>query len=341
MFNIKYIKTEPTTFMMQFAKGKLKRKGNGLAFWYFAPTTALVAVPLATTELPFMFKETTQDFQEVTVQGQVVYRVADPEKLASMLNFTLKEDGKTYASEDPKKLNNRIVNLVQVKTLTAIEQLELRQAITASQALVKAVKCELTNAEMLNKLGIEIVDLNILAIKPTPETARALESTVREQLLEAADDATYKRRNSAIEQERAVKENELKTEMAVENKQREIEEAKLQTEQMLQEKRRDMERIDLEADITQEEKRVELINISVENERKQADMKAYEIEKTMEALNKVDADILQAMTMAQLNPQQLMALGFKELAGGADKIGNLNLSPDLLQAITGQLNMAR
>lgn len=341
MLNIKYIKAEPTTFLLQFSQGKLRRKGNGLAFWYFAPMTSLVAIPLATTELPFMFKETTIDFQEVTVQGQVIYRISDPEKMAGMLDFTLKEDQTGYASEDPNKLNNRIVNLVQVKTQIAVDKLELRQVISSAQTLVKVIKAELVASEILEKLGIEIVDLNILAIKPIPETARALEATVREQLLEAADEAIYKRRNASIEHERDVKENELKTELAIEGKQREIKEAKLAADRVLQEQRREMERIDFEADIAREEQRQQLVERAVENDRKQADVKAYQIGTTMEALNKIDAKVLEALTLSKLDPQQLMALGFKELAGNADKIGNLNIAPDFLQAITGQLNIKR
>lgn len=336
MFNIKYIKAEPTTFLLQYTKGKLKRQGNGLAFWYFSPTTSLVSIPMGTTELPFMFKQTTGDFQEVTVQGQIVYRISDPQKLANMMNFTLKADGENYESEDPNKLNSRIVNLAQVKTQTAVEQLDLRQVITAAQTLVKAVKAELINSNMLNTLGIEIVDMNILAIKPTPETARALEATIREQLLEEADDALYKRRNSSIEQERTVKENELKTELAIEAKQQELKESQLEAEKALQEQRREMKRLALQGDIQQEEQRQQLVDLSTENDRKQADVKAYEIAGTMEALSKVDAKVLEAMTMAKLDPQQLMALGFRELAG-ADNIGQLNIAPDLLQAISGQL----
>lgn len=262
MFNVQYIKVEPTTFVLQYTKGKLKRQGNGLAFWYFAPTTSLVAIPMGTTELPFMFKETTKDFQEVTVQGQIIYRIQNPEKLADMMNFTLKADGITYESEDPIKLDNRIVNLVQVKTQTAVEQMQLRQVITAAQPLVKVVKAELAESAMLQTLGLEIVDMNILAIKPTPETARALEATIREQLLEEADEATYKRRNASIEQERAVKENELKTELAIEAKQQEIQQAQLQAEKNEQQQRREMQQLALQGDIQQEEQRQQLVEIS-------------------------------------------------------------------------------
>ncbi len=126
MFNIQYIKAEPTTFLMQYKNGVLKRQGAGLSFFYYGPTTSLVTVPTGTTDLPFMLKENTQDYQQITVQGQVVYRINDPSKLSSLMNFSLKADGSSYSSEDPDNLPNRIVNLVQVKMRTAIEQLNLQ-----------------------------------------------------------------------------------------------------------------------------------------------------------------------------------------------------------------------
>lgn len=335
MFNINYIKVDPTTYLMKFKNGKLTQKGAGISLWFYAPTTSLVAVPTGTTDLPFIFKETTQDYQEVSVQGQLVYRIADPEKLASLMNFTIRNGSKnlSYESDDPDKLHNRITNLVQVKMNTAIEQLNLRQAIMSSQALVHSIKADLSQSEVLTTLGVEIIDLSIVAIKPIPETARALEATVREQLLQEADEATYSRRNASIEQERAVKENELNTELAIENKQRQIKEEKLKAERMLAEQRREMEREKLEADISQEQQRQTLIDIATQNERKQADAKAYDIAATMEALSKVDAKVMEAMTMGNLSPQQLMAQAFRELATSADKIGQLNISPDLLETL--------
>jgi len=340
MFNIKYIKVDPTTFLMQFKKGQVKRKGSGLSLWYYAPSTSLVAVPTGTSDLPFIFKETTQDYQEVTVQGQLVYRIAEPEKLAALMNYTLKSDASssnlTYRAEDPDKLRNRILNLIQVKMSASIENMKLRESLSASQALVKKIKTDLVSSDVLTTLGIEVIDLSIVAIKPAPETSRALEASVREQLLEEADDALYKRRNASIEQERVVKENELSTELAIEAKQREIKEAKLKAERALQEQRREMKRELLAAEVEQEQQRQELVELATDNARKQADAKAYEVAETMKALSKVDAKVLEAMTMGNLDPQQLMAQAFRELAGGAEKIGQLNIAPDLLQAIAGR-----
>src|SRR5690242_8783815 len=113
MFGFRFIKAEPTQYVIQFRNGRPVREGAGLAFWYFEATSSIVSVPTESVNEPFIFPEITQDFQEVTVQGQVTYRVADPRKTASLLNFALDRKGR-YASEDPTKLSQRLIDEVQV-----------------------------------------------------------------------------------------------------------------------------------------------------------------------------------------------------------------------------------
>ena len=143
MFGVKFIKVQPTTYLLQYRGGKVVRDGVGLSFFYYAPTTSLVAVPVASTDTPFIFQETTGDFQNVTIQGQVTYRVSEPKRLAALLNYTLAKDGETYVSEDPEKLPERVIHVINVLTRAELQKLELREAIRASDELVKAVKAGL------------------------------------------------------------------------------------------------------------------------------------------------------------------------------------------------------
>jgi hypothetical protein len=76
---------------------------------------------------------------------------------------------------------------------------------------------QLSQSEAMKALGVEMLTFAVLAIKATPEMSRALEAEARELLLRQADNAIYDRRNSAVEQERRIKENELNTEIAVED----------------------------------------------------------------------------------------------------------------------------
>src|SRR5467141_1599303 len=284
MFGIKFIKVQPTTYLLQYRGGKIVREGVGLSFFYYAPSTSLVAVPVASADVPFIFQETTADFQAVTIQGQVTHRVGEPKRLASLLNYTLAANGQTYASQDPEKLPERIIHVINVLARAELQKLPLREAIRASDPLVQAVKARLVAAEEITSLGLEVLGLSILAIKPTPETARALEAETREQLFREADEAVYARRNSAVEQERAIKENELNTEIAVENKKRQIRETQMEADRAVQEKKHIQQKEALESNIGLEDRRKELVALAATNAKTEADTRAYGISTTMQAL---------------------------------------------------------
>ena len=333
MFGVNFIKVQPTTYLLQYRDGKIVREGAGLAFFYYSPTTSLVAVPVGSMDVPFIFEEPTADYQTVTIQGQVSYRVADAKKLAGLLNFTLQRDGESYVSEDPHRLPLRVINLVHVLARAELQKLPLREAIRASEVIVNAVREQLAASPSIAALGLEILGLSVLAIKPTPETARALEAETREQLLLEADEAIYSRRNAAVEQERAIKENELNTEIAVENKKRQMRETQMDAERSVQEKQHLLETEEMQANIGLEERRKELVGLAAENAKSEADARAYGISATMKALGTADAKILQALATTGMKPEQLIAFAFQELAGKADKIGQLNISPDLLREL--------
>ncbi|MEJ7601176.1 MAG: SPFH domain-containing protein [Kofleriaceae bacterium] len=317
MFGIQYLKATPTTYVLHYKSGRVKREGPGLSFYYYDPTSTVVAVPLASADVPFVFKEITKDFLDVTVQGQLTYRVFDPKQLARLLDFTVGADGK-YRSEDPTKLEERLVNATQVIAAGIISRLTLREALGSAEILVAEVTQGLRKVEAVSMLGVEPLALSILAIRPTPEMARALEAESRERLQREADESIYARRNAAVEQERIIKESELNTELAVETKKREIRERKMA------------------ADIAVEEQRTQLIAKQADNTRQDADSKAYAMRATLEPLEKADWKTLMALAPNGGDPRTMIALAFRELAENASKIGELNVSPDLLKSLIGK-----
>ena len=111
MFGIRFIKAQPTTHLMQFRGGKLVREGAGLSFFYYAPAATVVAVPVASHDRPFMLELVTADFQSVTVQGQVTYRIGDPRRTAALMDFLAADrTAATYVSEDPARLADRVAH---------------------------------------------------------------------------------------------------------------------------------------------------------------------------------------------------------------------------------------
>jgi hypothetical protein len=315
MLGIRFVKTPPTTYLLQYRGGKVVREGAGLTFFHYAPASTLVAVPVASRDQGFIFEQATADFQTVTVQGQVAYRVADPGRLATMLNYALRADGRGYESEDPEKLAQRVAAAVEVLSKQFVKDLALRDALRSGDAMAVHVTRELERHPEMRSLGLEVLGVTILAVKAARDTARALEAEAREAILKAADDAVYLRRNAAVANERAIRESELKTDALV------------------QEKKRELRDQDMQAAVSLEAKRSEFVERNAANTRTLAEAEAHRLRAAMDALRGADPRVVQALAAAGMQPQQLIAQAFGGIAEKAERIGQLNVSPELLQSL--------
>lgn len=331
MFGIKHIKFDSMTYVLQFKNGNIKREGRGLSFFYFAPNSSIVAIPMGSNDLPFVFNESTNDYQTVTIQGQISYKISNPKTLADVLDFTVEDNGQ-YKKNDIEKLNQRIINEAQTATSAYIHDIKLKEAIRSAKAIEENITSGLRSSAAIGMLGIEILGANILAIKATPEMARALETETREKLQQEADQAIYERRNFAVEQERIIKESELNTEIAVEEKQKQIAEKKMESDVQKADNQRKLREMQLEADISVENQRKALIEQKTENDKKEAETKGYVLETTLKPYREMDWKTLTALNNNS-DPRFNISLAFRELADNADKIGNLNISPELLDSI--------
>jgi hypothetical protein len=275
----------------------------------------------------------TVDFQAVTVQGQLTYRILDPQKVASLLDFTISNSTDQYIYEDAEKLSQRLFNLIQELARSEVQALTLRNVIHAPDAIATSVMKKLTKSEAFTSLGVEALFVSIQAIKPTPEIGRALEAEAREALLSQADQAIYDRRNSAVEQERRIKENELNTEIAVEAKKRQIRETKADADLAVDTKEQQVRVARLSGQIHLELERKKLVAARSENTRLEADAQGYALEATLHPLGELDEKVLQMLAVQSAEPRRMVSMALKELAQNASKICSLNISPDLLETL--------
>jgi hypothetical protein len=335
MFGIRFIKSQPTMHLMQFRGGKLVREGAGMSFFYYAPTATVVAIPVASHDRPFMLELVTADFQSVTVQGQVTYRISEPRRTAAMMDFSLRPNGKGYASEDPNRLGDRVAQQAEVIVQQAVQALDLKTALRSSALIARSAQRELGAQPEIAALGLEVLGVSIMSVKPTPDIARALEAEARESNLQAADDAVYSRRMSAVEKERAIRQNELDTEIAVEQKRRQISETQMEAKAALMRKDNELRADQMGADIALEESRKSFVAGQAANSRTLAEAEAHRLASLMQALSTADPRVVQALASVGMQPAQLIAQAFGGLAENAGHIGQLNMSPELLQSLMG------
>jgi hypothetical protein len=295
MFGLGFFKGQPTEHIIKYVGGKIMRQGRGLTFFYFRHNTQIAAIPVSSTDRDFIFNEVTSNFQAVTLQGRCTYRVKNPELLADLLNFTVDPKSKLHTSEDPDLLADRITNVIQMETRSEIHSRSLEETLRESEKIAHQVLERVKEKGLLEPMGIELISIYFLAARPTPEVSKALEAEYRETLLRKADEAIYARRASAVEEERKIKEKELNTQVSL------------------------------------EQRRQELISLQGENAMQEAENRGKAREK--EAEYKARAMEMELGFYRTFDSQSTLALGFRDLAQNAAKIGNLTITSEILGAL--------
>ncbi len=335
--SITYKKFEPTEYVMKVKRGKIVQKGLGLSFFYNTMTTSMMVIPATAFDASFAFNEImTSDFQGVNVQGDISYVITDYERASKMVDFSYKGK-KEYAAvltEARQKMAKRIMNLAKVYVTKFISGKNVREAIISADELAGTLRENMKEDETIQEFGLELISISILGILAQSDTRKALEAATREEILKQQDDAIYKRRNAAIEQERIVKENELNTEIKVAEKQKEKREKEMEMKRLVQEKQAELDAKKLANDIRLEEENCRLVDLQTENEKKKSDAKAYDSEVLLKTFSGVDKEVIKALVTSGMDSRALIAKAFVEIGDKADKIGVLNVSPDLLETLT-------
>lgn len=295
MFNIGYFKAQPSEYILKYVSGRVASEGQGLAFFYLKHRTQIVAVPTSSVDANLVFNEVTQNFQAVTIQGQLTYRIHDPKRAAELLNFNMDPTTREYISNDPDRLAQRITNVIQMETRTEIQQRSLEEVLSQFEVIASSVQSHIKDSQLLDPLGAELLNVYFIAAKPTPEVAKALEAEYRETLLRKADMAISARRAAAVEEERKIKENELNTE------------------------------------ITLEEQRRRLIDLQGENALREAECRGKAMEEG--ARYQARAKQLELDVYGAIDPRKVLALAMNDLGQNAAKISNLTITSEVLSAL--------
>ncbi|MFD4642276.1 SPFH domain-containing protein [Lentzea sp. NPDC058436] len=304
---LRHLRGTPTVHIRHVRKGKIVHEGTGLSFWFRPRTAVLSEVPVDDRELPMLFHARTQDYQDVTVQLTVTYRCTDPETATTRIDFSIDPDTGTWRQDPLNQIANTLTESTQQHALKILGTLDLETAIRTGVEKVKAAVSANLKAE---HIGLQIIDVRVVAIRPDADMEKALQTTIREKVQQEADKATYERRAIAVERERAISENEL---------QNQIELAKREELLVVQrganalKKAEDHARASRVAD-----------DAKAEGIRKLAEAEAAGEKARLDAYKEV--------------PQgTLLALAAKELAGNLPEIGSISLTPDIIQPILQRL----
>ena len=273
-----------------------------------------------------MLNEHSADFQPIKVQSTITYRIADPEKAAGRFNFSLSIDKGVWLEQPLDRLASVLAQraLPVVRKLLSVQPLEAILKQGSEQVRAALVQALGSDPEIL-AMGLQLVNLVIDQIVPSAELEKALGTPMREAVQARADEAQFQRRAQAVEKERAIKENELATELELERRQQELiqkrgENALLQAQQEAASQRTQIE-------------------AAIERQRLQTEAAAQQTRVNAQAQAEAQ-QLLAAQAAAAMREQHAIwrdtpaqaatAMALSQLATKLQSIGHLNITPDLL-----------
>ena len=304
----------PTGHVVHLQKGQVRHQGVGQAFWFRPANSVLSEIPVDDQELPTLFHAITRDHQDVSVQANVTYRFIDPVSVSTRLDFGLQPAGSAQAT-GKEQVATIIGQLCQSHAIDQIATTTLAEALERGVSQLRSVLTEALRADArLQSTGIEILAVQVLAVRPEADVERALQTPVREQLQAEADRAVYERRAVAVERERTISENEMASQIELATRREH-----LVTQEGANARRQ-----------AEEKAAAGLIEAQASAERQgiYASAEANQIRLVGEAAAAREASTMDVYR--DVEQATLLALALRDAAASLPNIGNLTITPDLL-----------
>ncbi|GIF04941.1 SPFH domain-containing protein [Actinoplanes siamensis] len=331
--HLRHLRSAPTSWVSHTVAGKAKRSGTGLAFWYRPLTAVLSEVPVDDRELPLLFHARTEDFADVTVQATVTYRFSDPAAAAGRLDFSIDPYRGRWNGQPLDQVATLLAELAQQPALDVLARLPLAEALTTGIAPVRqSVADALATDPRLTDTGVTVVSARVVALRPEPELERALQTPTREKVQQDADRATYARRAHAVQQERAIAENELQSKIELARQEQQL------VEQHGANTRRGAE-LDAESQLVAAQSEAERARLAAAAEADAGRLRdeAHAAGARVVGLAEAEAEAARLAAYRDLPAEVLRALALRELAQHVPAIGELTITPDLLSKLAGRL----
>ncbi|MFI6938183.1 SPFH domain-containing protein [Streptomyces sp. NPDC050418] len=321
-FGLRHLRCAPTAHIRHLRAGKVVHDGEGLSFWYRSLSAALSEVPVDDRELAMSFHARTADFQDVSTQATVTYRISDPVTAAARIDFSIDPDTGAWRGAPLEQLATLLTETAQQHALDVLARTPLAAALVDGVAAVRErIAAGLAAEPRLPATGIEVVAVRVVAIRPEAEVERALRTPARELIQQEADRATYERRAVAVERERTIAENELASQIELARREEQLVDQRGTNARREAETRAAADGVRTEAEAA---RKVRLAKAEAAAAREVGEARAQAQAAWLEVHGRSD-------------PAVLHALAASRVAENLPRIESLTLSPDVVTGLLAKL----
>jgi regulator of protease activity HflC (stomatin/prohibitin superfamily) len=318
----RHLRGAPTQHVRHLRRGKVVHDGTGLSFFFRPLSAVLSEVPVDDRELPLLFHARAADFQDLTVQASVTFRITDPDTACARIDFSIDPDTGRWRGTPLEQVGGLLTETAQQQVLGLIARSSLGSVLADGLGQVRdQIHQGLTADSRLAETGIAVIGVRVVAIRPEPDMEKALRTPAREQAQQEADRATYERRALAVERERAIAENEMQNQIELARREEQLVAQRGANARRQAEDAAAASQIDTEAQAARE---LRLAQVGAEGTR-------------VLGLAEAESEAAKLAAYAGLPQATLLALAVKDLAGQLPRIGTVVLTPDLIAPVLAGL----
>ena len=322
----KHLRAEPNQYIIHYRNGKLLRSGVGLAYWFLPLSAAISQVPAEDIETTFVLRERSADFQQLTAQVTLSYRFSDPVKAAQRVNFGISVESGVWTEQPLELLANLWARWSRHPARACLTGMTLVEAVRFGADRTRdALAQALRENEEIKEMGLSLVSIQVDQVSPTAELEKALQDPTREAIQQKADEATFQRRALAVEKERAIKENELATQIELARRQEELIRREGENQMLAVSQEAERQRFAVEAEA---ERQMIVAQGQAEQTRVRAEAEA-EAQRMVLAVE-TEAEGRRVDLWRDAPPPVIFGLAMQQFAAKIETIEHLNLTPDLL-----------
>jgi len=329
----RHLRSDASSHILHYRHSRLLKQGRGLSFWFLPMSDSLAEIPADDRELSVVLHGRSIDFQDITAQCVIGYRVEDPTKLAGRVDFTLDSRTGLFQKKPLESITQVLAQMAQQHASDYLAGMSVRTILAEGQTKIRErIEAGLAQEGLLDALGLEMVSVRISAVKPNPELEKALEAPMREHIKQEADEAAFQRRALAVEKERAIQENELQNRIELAKREEQLINQEGQNERRKATETAEARQISSRSEA--DSRRIQAEAAALENRLEgQAEAESLQaVEGTRVELEQRRMEVFKGMP-----PAVIFGLGFKELAGKLHTIEHLNLTPDLIGPMLANL----
>ncbi|HSI21177.1 MAG TPA: SPFH domain-containing protein [Verrucomicrobiae bacterium] len=187
------------------------------------PTTTVAVVPTTSQIVHFSLEVHTSDKQQVRVTGSVQVQL-EPVSASKAFDFTVNPRNGQYEQAWQPDLQAIVTEQVLGPIRKTAANLDVASAVSSQFVFETDLQEHMNkgNSALASK-GIAVSNCSVAVVTPVnTEVGKALGASEREKLLMTADMALHERRSQSATNERALKEYEAATKLALEEKRAEL-----------------------------------------------------------------------------------------------------------------------